>query len=82
MKKFWPLMVICLIGISVIILVAQGKMARQHWEMKSCATLNCVTDFLNALPPDSALDAKITTINSQRSFLGTLSDPYKIWYRK
>jgi hypothetical protein len=53
-----------------------------RWQMESCGTLEDVTDFLNKLPPERAIEAKVTTINSQRSFMGALSDPYKVWYRK
>lgn len=54
----------------------------RRWTMYTCGTLDCVTQFLNTLPVERALEAKIVVINSQRSFLGVLSDPYYIYYRK
>lgn len=56
--------------------------AKPEWAMKDCYTLDDVTAFLNKLPPDRATDAKVLAINSQRSFLGTWSTPYYVWYRK
>ncbi len=50
------------------------------WIMKSCFTLDEVTSVLNALSPEQAASAKVTTINSQRSMLGALSSPYYVWY--
>lgn len=63
-------------------LYAQKPKAEPHWVMKDCFTLDCVTETLNGLPLERALEAKITTINSQRSAFGALSSPYYIWYRK
>ena len=51
------------------------------WFMKPCFTLEDVTTFLNKLPEDSAISAKIVVINSQRSFMGTLSSPYYVYYK-
>jgi hypothetical protein len=52
------------------------------WKMESCGTLDCVTAQLNRLPPDRALEAKVVVINSTRSFMGALSNPYYIYYRE
>lgn len=60
----------------------QSQPQSAQWYMKDCFTLEDVTVFLNQLPPESAATAKVTTINSQRSFLGSMSSPYYVWYRK
>jgi len=52
------------------------------WVMKDCYTLEDVTKMLNSLPADRAVDAKVLAINSQRSWMGSLSTPYYVWYRK
>ena len=52
------------------------------WLLKPCFTLEEVTKFLNSLSPGVADTAKIVAINSQRSFLGSLSTPYYVWYRQ
>jgi len=52
------------------------------WHQHSCMTLDDVKAFLDKLPPDRALEAKIVVLNSQRSFLGALSEPYYILYRE
>lgn len=52
------------------------------WVMQPCSTLEEVEKFLNKLPRDQAVLAKIVVINSQRSFLGVLSTPYYIFYEK
>lgn len=52
------------------------------WVMKGCFTLDDVTTFLNSLPFQEALQAKVVVINSQRSFVGALSTPYYVWYPK
>lgn len=53
-----------------------------RWQVQGCITLDAVTELLNSLPAERASEAKVTTINSQRSFLGPLSTPYYVWYRK
>lgn len=58
---------------------AQPK--QPQWKMQACYTLNDVTTFLNKLTPAQALEAKVLAINSQRSVLGSLSNPYYVWYR-
>ena len=52
------------------------------WAIKDCFTLEDVSAFLNSLPPERAVEAKVVVINSQRSFLGALSSPYQVFYRK
>lgn len=52
------------------------------WVMKDCFTLDDVTKFLNTLPLDQALHAKVIAINSQRSFAGVFTTPYYVWYNK
>lgn len=52
------------------------------WVMKGCFALDDVTNFLNSLPKQQALTAKVVAINSQRSFMGALSTPYYVWYNK
>ena len=80
--------IVCIVCVLVLIVVTDLAIVSTHaqgritWNIQSCGTLECVTEFLNKLPIDRAIEAKITTINSQRSFMGVLSDPYKIWYRK
>lgn len=71
------------LALSVAILVSRVVRAQSKtpWAMKDCFTLGCVTDCLNSLPPDRAGEAKVLAINSQRSMLGALSNPYYIWYR-
>lgn len=75
-------------AVIVIAMLALGMSLRAqqrptvHWAMKDCFTLDDVTKFLNALPPDRAADAKVLAINSQRSFLGAMDTPYYVWYRK
>lgn len=74
------LVLVCLLVALVSLAAAQP--ARAQWVMKDCFTLEAVTDFLNTLPPDRAADAKVVAINSQRSFMGSLSTPYYVWYRR
>lgn len=53
-----------------------------QWVMESAYTLDDVTAILNKLPSGKAIDAKVLAINSQRSFMGSLSTPYYVWHRK
>lgn len=71
-------MLCVLIGVSAAEL---QRPTRVEWVMEGCGTLDCVTALLNTLG-DRAIDAKVTTINSQRSFLGPLTTPYYVWHRK
>lgn len=82
MKLSTFIILACVVLLAGLSLFNSAAASTQKWEMKSCGSLDCVTDFLNTLPPANADTAKVTTINSQRSFMGALSDPYKIWYRK
>lgn len=52
------------------------------WVIQSFFTIDDMVKFLNGLPEDRAKEAKILVINSQRSFLSTLSSPYYLIYRK
>ena len=52
------------------------------WVIKPCFTLEEVETFLNELPLERALEAKIVVINSQRSFLSSMSNPYYVFYRQ
>lgn len=52
------------------------------WVSQSFFTIDDMVKFLNGLPEDRAKEAKILVINSQRSFLSTLSSPYYLIYRK
>jgi len=78
-RKWWIAIaiVLCLCAFS---LGAEPK--PPEWVMQGCFTLQDVTDFLNKLPPERAIEAKVVAINSQRSFLGSLSTPYYVWYRR
>lgn len=85
MKELWAWTVFLMLGLGyVVVMTIQHVQAqpRPVWVMKDCFDLPCVTRTLNELPPDRAVDAKVIAINSQRSFLGALSSPYYIWYRK
>jgi hypothetical protein len=59
-----------------------NELGNLQWESHACGTVTCVADFLNRLPDERAAEAKVITINSQRSFMGVLSDPYYVYYRK
>lgn len=74
--------VIALVGAVCYTLPPVEAQPKAQWVMEGCDTLEQVTALLNRLPPDRATDAKVTTINSQRSFMGVLSTPYYVWYRK
>ena len=52
------------------------------WTMVSCSSLADVQKTLNGLTNSESLTAKIVVINSKRSFLGALSDPYYVFYVK
>lgn len=58
-----------------------GTLFLLTWVMRACFTLEDVTSFLNTLPTERALEAKVIAMNSQRSFLGMFSTPYYVWYR-
>lgn len=51
------------------------------WVAKSFFTIEDMMRFINQLPLERAMEAKIIVINSQRSFLGAASDPYYLIYR-
>ena len=51
------------------------------WVVKSFFTIDDMAKFINTLPPGVASDSKVVVINSQRSFLGTWSNPYFLIYR-
>lgn len=79
--------VCCVLGFVAIVTLLPPDMSAQQkpigtWAMKDCYTLDDVTAFLNTLPTDRAVDAKVLAINSQRSFLGSMSTPYYVWYRR
>ena len=75
--------VLCLMAIMILLPSPSSHAQNQkHWQMQTCDTLDCVTDFLNKLPVQDALEAKVIVINSQRSLLGVLSNPYYIYYRR
>lgn len=51
------------------------------WVTKSFFTIDDMIDFLNMLPMQRQMEAKIFVINSTRSFMGKFSDPYYFIYR-
>lgn len=86
-KKFLIIVAIIVTSFVVVSGYLQTPVAAQAakyngWAMKDCYTLDDVTAFLNSLPADKADDAKVLAINSQRSMLGALSNPYYVWYRR
>jgi hypothetical protein len=52
------------------------------WISKQFFAISDITNFLNTLPTERAIEAKIVVLNSQRSFLGSLSSPYILMYRE
>ena len=52
------------------------------WVSKQFFAINDMVKFLNDLPPDRALEAKVVVLNSQRSFMGKWSSPYVLVYRE
>ena len=68
-----------IIGVPMVATFANPHLT---WAMQTCSTLEEVTQFLNTLPEERALEAKVLTINSQRSFGGVFSSPYRIFYRR
>lgn len=78
MKKL--LIVIAIVSMFSGAAIATVVPTQPTWIMKYCYTLEAVTQLLNSLPPQSAAQAKVLAINSQRSFMGSLSTPYYVWY--
>lgn len=73
--------VIVVLFLALLASAGYSEEPRLTWKMEGCYTLDDVTVFLNKLPAERALEAKVVAINSQRSFLGTLSTPYYVWHR-
>jgi hypothetical protein len=81
----WIVVVALLVFLAVgnlVIALRANERGNLQWESHACGTVTCVADFLNRLPDERAAEAKVITINSQRSFMGVLSDPYYVYYRK
>ena len=51
------------------------------WVTKSFFTIDGMINFLNTLPIQRQMEAKVFVINSTRSFMGNFSDPYYLIYR-
>lgn len=50
------------------------------WIMKTFVTLDSVTTFLNSLPVQQSLHAKIVVVDSQWTIFGPLTESYNIFY--
>lgn len=81
MKKYLVFLVLIIL-LSFPYLKGTAQQSSPPWRMHGCFSLDEVTNFLNNLPPGRATEAKVIAINSQRSFLGSLSTPYYVWYRR
>jgi hypothetical protein len=85
-KRVLPVAVVAF-AVWISFMMASGLGARAEtpvltWTIQVCDTLDEVTEFLNKLPLERALEAKIVTINSTRSFMGVWSAPYRVYYRR
>lgn len=83
MRNYTVFFVVCvLIVVASWLLPDVQAQPKPVWIMQDCYTLDDVTATLNRLTPEQAATAKVIAINSQRSMLGALSNPYYVWYRK
>lgn len=58
-----------------VTLTVHAQPARLTWVREDCTLADCVTRFLNSLPPERAAEAKVGVARSG-------FPPYMVWYRK
>lgn len=68
-----------LAAIVMAIVDGHAQPSKPVWVRKDCITAQCVTDTLNSLSPERALEAKVMAYSSNRTMLGAA---YGVWYRQ